>query len=350
GHQSRLLKQRRFAPFFWTQFLGAMNDNVFKIAFTSLVTYHASLFQNVDGKTAAFLISAIFIAPFLLFSATSGQIADKWDKARLIRFVKSLEIAIMALGAAGFLWASAPLLFVCTFLMGLHSTLFGPVKYAYLPQHLATRELVGGNGLVEMGTFVAILIGAIVGGELAGAGAGSLPWIGGVCLGLALLGRLVSTWVPQTPAAQPDLRINWNPLTETWRNLCIARTDRAVFQSLLGISWLWFLGATFLASFFNFAHDVLGAGPEHPVASAARRWLHARPGGVLSAPTWGKFWLALLGLYGRDGLRPLVPELALLPRAVPVHPVRFYCHTRYVYLAMSVLQGGHAKFDLGALG
>ena len=262
GHQSRLLKERRFAPFFWTQFLGAMNDNVFKIAFTSLVTYHASLFQNVDGKTAAFLISAIFIAPFLLFSATSGQIADKWDKARLIRFVKSLEIAIMAVGAAGFIWMSAPLLFVCTFLMGLHSTLFGPVKYAYLPQHLANHELVGGNGLVEMGTFVAILIGTIVGGEIAGAGAGSLPWLGGVCLGLALLGRWVSTWVPQTPAAQPDLRINWNPFTETWRNLRIARTDRAVFQSLLGISWLWFLGATFLASFFNFAHDVLRADPD----------------------------------------------------------------------------------------
>lgn len=262
GHQSRLLKERRFAPFFWTQFLGAMNDNVFKIAFTSLVTYHASLFQDVDGKTAAFLISAIFIAPFLLFSATSGQIADKWDKARLIRFVKTLEIAIMAVGAAGFIWTSAPLLYVCTFLMGLHSTLFGPVKYAYLPQHLANHELVGGNGLVEMGTFVAILVGTIVGGEMAGAGAGSLPWIGGVCVGLALLGRLVSTWVPQTPAAQPDLRINWNPFTETWRNLRIARTDRAVFQSLLGISWLWFLGATFLASFFNFARDVLGASPD----------------------------------------------------------------------------------------
>lgn len=262
GHQSRLLRERRFAPFFWTQFLGAMNDNVFKIAFTSLVTYHASLFQDVDGKTAAFLISAIFIAPFLLFSATSGQIADKWDKARLIRFVKTLEIAIMLVGAAGFIWTSAPLLYVCTFLMGLHSTLFGPVKYAYLPQHLANHELVGGNGLVEMGTFVAILVGTIVGGEMAGAGAGALPWIGGVCVTLALLGRLVSTWVPQTPAAQPDLRINWNPFTETWRNLQIARTDRAVFQSLLGISWLWFLGATFLASFFNFARDVLGANPD----------------------------------------------------------------------------------------
>ncbi|VVD76982.1 glycerol acyltransferase [Pandoraea aquatica] len=262
GHQSRLLKERRFAPFFWTQFLGAMNDNVFKIAFTSLVTYHASLFQDVDGKTAAFLISAIFIAPFLLFSATSGQIADKWDKARLIRFVKTLEIAIMVVGAAGFVWTSAPLLYVCTFLMGLHSTLFGPVKYAYLPQHLANHELVGGNGLVEMGTFVAILVGTIIGGELAGAGAGALPWIGGVCIGLAVLGRLVSTWVPQTAAAQPDLRINWNPFTETWRNLRIARNDRAVFQSLLGISWLWFLGATFLASFFNFSRDVLGANPD----------------------------------------------------------------------------------------
>ncbi|VVE21614.1 glycerol acyltransferase [Pandoraea iniqua] len=261
GHQSRLLRERRFAPFFWTQFLGAMNDNVFKIAFTSLVTYHATLFQNVDGKTAAFLISAIFIAPFLLFSATSGQIADKWDKARLIRFVKTLEIAIMVVGAAGFLWASAPLLYVCTFLMGLHSTLFGPVKYAYLPQHLGNHELVGGNGLVEMGTFVAILIGTIIGGEIAGVGASALPWLGGVCVTLALLGRLVSTWVPSTPAAQPDLRINWNPITETWRNLRIARSDRAVFLSLLGISWLWFLGATFLASFFNFSRDVLGANP-----------------------------------------------------------------------------------------
>ncbi|VVD59485.1 glycerol acyltransferase [Pandoraea pneumonica] len=261
GHQSRLLKERRFAPFFWTQFLGAMNDNVFKIAFTSLVTYHASLFQDVDGKTAAFLISAIFIAPFLLFSATSGQIADKFDKARLIRFVKTLEIAIMAVGAAGFLWASAPLLYVCTFLMGLHSTLFGPAKYAYLPQHLGDHELVGGNGLVEMGTFVAILIGTIIGGEIAGIGASALPWLGGVCVTLAVVGRFVSSWVPSTPAAQPDLKINWNPFTETWRNLRIARTERAVFLSLLGISWLWFLGATFLASFFNFSRDVLGANP-----------------------------------------------------------------------------------------
>ncbi|WP_423197491.1 MULTISPECIES: MFS transporter [unclassified Cupriavidus] len=260
--QFRLLGLRRFAPFFWTQFLGAMNDNVFKVAFTSLVTYHTALFEGVDAHSAAFLISAIFIAPFVLFSATSGQIADKIEKSRLIRLVKSLEIAIMLLGLAGFVWHSAPLLYLGTFLMGLHSTLFGPVKFAYLPQHLDQTELVGGNGLVEMGTFVAILLGTIVGGELAGLtrdGTVVGPhYVGLVCVALAVAGRLVSQRVPLSPAPQPDLRINWNPFTETWRNLMLARERRVVFLSLLGISWLWFLGATFLTSFFSFAKDVLG--------------------------------------------------------------------------------------------
>src|ERR1700712_3036325 len=162
--QFRLLRERRFAPFFWTQFLGALNDNVFKVGFTSLVTFQAARFSGVDPKTAAFLISAIFILPFVLLSATSGQIADKYDKAMLTRFVKNFEIVVMLIGGAGFWLHSAPLLYLCTFLMGVHSTVFGPVKYSYLPQHLSKSELVGGNGLVEMGTFVAILIGTIVGG------------------------------------------------------------------------------------------------------------------------------------------------------------------------------------------
>src|ERR1700710_503869 len=165
--QFRLLSERRFAPFFWTQFLGALNDNVFKVGFTSLVTFQAARFSGVDPKTAAFLISAIFIIPFVLFSATSGQVADKYDKATLTRFVKTFEIVVMLIGGAGFIWHSAPLLYVCTFLMGVHSTVFGPVKYSYLPQHLQATELVGGNGLVEMGTFVAILIETIVGGAAA---------------------------------------------------------------------------------------------------------------------------------------------------------------------------------------
>lgn len=261
--QFRLLGVRRFAPFFWTQFLGAMNDNVFKVAFTSLVTYHAALFEGVDPHSAAFLISAIFIAPFVLFSATSGQIADKIEKSRLIRLVKSLEIGIMLIGLAGFYLHSATLLYAGTFLMGLHSTLFGPVKFAYLPQHLDQTELVGGNGLVEMGTFVAILLGTLLGGELAGltgadgAVVGPL-YVGIICVVIAVAGRTVSQGVPVSPAPQPDLRINWNPFTETWRNLVLARQSRVVFLSLLGISWLWFLGATFLTSFFSFAKDVLG--------------------------------------------------------------------------------------------
>ena len=260
--QFSLLRERRFAPLFWTQFLGAMNDNVFKVAFTALVTYHASLFSGIDPHSAAFLISAVFIAPFVLFSATSGQLSDKYERSRIIRFVKSLEIAIMLLGAAGFLLKSAALLFAVTFLMGLHSTLFGPVKYAYLPQHLKEHELTGGNGLVEMGTFVAILIGTILGGELASGGASGLVPISIACVAIAVAGRIVSAWVPATPAPQPDLVINWNPVTETWRNLRLARDTRAVFLSLLGISWLWFFGATFLTSFFNFARDVLGGDPQ----------------------------------------------------------------------------------------
>ncbi|KVP44840.1 MFS transporter [Burkholderia ubonensis] len=260
--QFDLLRERRFAPFFTTQFLGALNDNVFKIGFTSLVTYHTARFSGVDAKTAAFLISAIFILPFVLFSATSGQIADKYDKARLTRFVKSFEIVLMLVGAAGFVTHGAALLYLCTFMMGMHSTLFGPVKYSYLPQHLGEHELVGGNGLVEMGTFIAILIGTIIGGAAAGlAGRGELV-LAVSCAAIALAGRIVAQRVPPTPAPQPDLAINWNPVSETWRNLGLARQNRTVFLSLLGISWLWFVGATFLTSFFNFAKDVLSASPD----------------------------------------------------------------------------------------
>ncbi|GAB6849095.1 MFS transporter [Paraburkholderia kururiensis] len=260
--QFRLLRERRFAPFFWTQFLGAMNDNVFKIGFTSLVTYQTARFSGVDPKTAPFLISAIFILPFVLLSATSGQIADKYDKAMLTRFVKTFEIAVMLVGGAGFWLHSAALLYTCTFLMGVHSTVFGPVKYAYLPQHLTNAELVGGNGMVEMGTFVAILVGTIAGGAAAGLPGNGAAVLACLCVSVALIGRFASAFVPPSTPSQPELRINWNPVGETWRNLTLARGNRTVFLSLLGISWLWFVGATFLASFFNFAKDVLSANPD----------------------------------------------------------------------------------------
>lgn len=262
GSQFRLLRERRFAPFFWTQFLGAMNDNVFKIGFTSLVTYQAARFAGVHADTAAFLISAIFILPFVLFSATSGQIADKYDKSMLTRFVKTFEIAVMLVGGAGFWLHNAVLLYLCTFLMGVHSTVFGPVKYAYLPQHLEQSELVGGNGMVEMGTFVAILLGTIMGGAAAGSDVHGAAILAFGCVAIAVIGRVASSFVPPSTPSQPELRINWNPISETWRNLKLARQNRTVFLSLLGISWLWFVGATFLSSFFRFAKDVLSANPD----------------------------------------------------------------------------------------
>jgi len=256
--QFSLLRERRFAPLFWTQFLGAANDNLFKFSFTLLATYHASEWGGLEGSTAGFVIGAIFITPFVLFSATSGQLADKIERGGLMRFVKNLEIAIMAIAATGFIGQHASLLYVSVFLMGLHSTLFGPVKYAYLPQHLDDGELTGGNGMVEMGTFVAILLGTIAGGLLVKSGPAGATTVAVGCLLLALLGRGAAHFIPHSPAPDPNLRINWNPFSETWRNLRLSAQNRAVFNSLLGISWLWFFGSIFLTSFTPFAHDVLG--------------------------------------------------------------------------------------------
>jgi 1-acyl-sn-glycerol-3-phosphate acyltransferase len=259
-NQFALLGQRRFAPFFWTQFLGACNDNVFKFAFTVLVTYRLSV-SWMPPALAGLVIGAIFIAPFLLFSATAGQLADKYDKAFLTRMVKNLEIVIMVLAAVGLFTMTVPVLLGCIFLLGLHSTIFGPVKFAYLPQHLNEHELTGGNGMVEMGTFVAILMGNVLGGFLIAlhptAVAPGAQAVAVVSFGLALLGRAVSQWVPPTPANAPGLKVNWNPFSETWRNLKLANENVVVFRSLLGISWMWFFGAVFLANFPAFAKEVL---------------------------------------------------------------------------------------------
>ena len=255
-NQFDLLRQRRFAPFFWTQFLGAGNDNLFKFALTVMVTYQIQVIW-LPPALAGLAIGALFILPFLLFSATSGQLADKYDKTVLIRFVKALEIAIMALAGWGFTRANVPVLLACVFLMGLHSTLFGPVKFAYLPQHLNERELTGGNGMVEMGTFVAILLGNVAGGLLIALPQTGAQWVAWACLALAVVGRVTAQFVPASPSTDPGLKINWNPVTETWRNLLLAHKNIVVFRSLLGISWMWFFGAVFLSQFPSFAKDVL---------------------------------------------------------------------------------------------
>ena len=262
GHpnQFALLGQRRFAPFFWTQFSGVANDNLFKFAFTVMVTYQLSV-SWLPPALAGLVIGALFILPFLLFSATSGQLTDKFEKTHIIRFVKNLEIAIMLVVAIGCfsdnLNVQVPVLLGCTFLMGLHSTLFCPVKFAYLPQALSERELTGGNGMVEMGTFVAILLGDIVGGLLVAIPDAGPRFVALACVSLALVGRSVAQFIPQAPATDPGLKINWNPVSETWRNLKLAHGNIVVFRSMLGISLMWFFGAVFLNQFPSFAKDVL---------------------------------------------------------------------------------------------
>ena len=254
-----LLHERRFGPLFWVQFLGAANDNVFKFAFTLLATYAAATWGGVDPRYAGFLIGALFIAPFVLFSATSGQLADKMEKSRLIRRLKDAEIAVMALAAAGLTLQWPLLIYTAMFLIGLQATVFGPVKYSYLPQHLAASELTRGNGLIEMATFIAILLGTIVAGMLINAFAATGAAVVAVAIvSLAIAGRTAAQWIPHSPAADAALVINWNPLSETLANLKLAHRDRTVFNSILGISWLWFFGSIFLTSLAPFARDVLG--------------------------------------------------------------------------------------------
>lgn len=257
--QFGLLKQKRFAPLFGTQFLGAFNDNLYKNALVVLLTFQAAQWTTIPVELLGNLAAGLFILPFFLFSATAGQLADKYDKAWLARLSKVLEIIIMGVAAAGFWLHSLSWLLAALFLLGLQSTLFGPVKYAILPQHLHEDELVGGNALIEAGTFVSILIGTLAGGLLAGAVAQPV-WIAVGGLAVAVLGYWYSRGIPDAPPPAPDLAVNWNPLTETWRSIRFASGNRTVFLSILGISWFWLYGALFLAQFPAYTKNVLGGG------------------------------------------------------------------------------------------
>ena len=263
-NQFDLLKQRRFGPFFSVQFLGAFNDNVYKNALVIMLTFQAASMTTMSSSLLVNLCAGLFILPFFLFSATAGQLADKYEKALLTRLVKVFEIVIMVIGALGFYFLHLELLLIALFMMGMHSTMFGPVKYAYLPQHLKKEELVGGNGLIDAGTFIAILLGTILGGVLIGIKPSGAMWVAATAIVVAVVGYWVSRSVLLSPAPSPELKINWNPLTETWANLKFLRTNRTVFLSILGISWFWFYGAMFLSQFPNFTKDVLG-GSEHVV-------------------------------------------------------------------------------------
>jgi len=255
--QFSLLRSRRFAPFFLTQALGAFNDNVFKNALVILITFGIAGLAAADVSFYVNLAAGLFILPFFLFSATAGQLAEKYEKARLIRWIKLLEIAIMALGAAALALRSIPGLLGVLFLLGTQAALFGPVKYAILPQHLREEELVGGNAWVEAGTFLAILLGTMLGGWLIARAGGTQAVALTVTL-VAVLGYLTSRAIPPAPATAPGLRINWNPITETWRNLRFLQTNRTVFLAVLGISWFWLYGAAFLSQLPAYTQQVLG--------------------------------------------------------------------------------------------
>ncbi len=241
--QFALLRQRRFAPFFVTQFLGAFNDNIFRNGLVILVTFQATQVAGMNASELANVAGALFILPYFLFSASAGQLADKFEKSRLIRLIKLVEIVLMLGAAAAFVAGSYVSLLFVLFLMGCQSTMFGPVKYAYLPQQLASEELVGGNALVESGTYIAIILGLIVGGISVAIDPGTRIVLSSCLVGVAVLGYIASRGVPVTRAVDPELRFNWNSWSETWRIVAFARKDRSVFLSILGISWFWFFGS-----------------------------------------------------------------------------------------------------------
>ncbi|MFL6593023.1 MAG: MFS transporter [Luteimonas sp.] len=257
--QFALLGQRRFGPFFATQLLGAFNDNVFRNATIVLITSQLGL--SIDQASLyTNLAPALFILPFFLFSALAGQFAEKYEKTRLIRWIKLFEIAAMSLAAWGFYAHHASLLLVVLFLMGLHSTMFGPIKYSILPQALQPEELVGGNGLVETGTALAILFGMILGGSLMLSPDNGPAYASIAVIGIAVVGYLASRAIPAAPPTAPSLEINWNVATETWRILALCRRQRAVWNSVLGISWFWFFGTALTAQLPVYAQTNLGGG------------------------------------------------------------------------------------------
>lgn len=249
--QTSLLTQRRFLPYFITQFFGAFNDNIFKNVLLLLVAFAGSGALPISSDLFINLAAGLFILPFFLFSASAGVLADKYEKSWFIRRVKLLEIAIMCIGAIGFITESYSVLLLILFLMGTQSAFFGPVKYALLPQQLKSNELVPGNALVETGTFLAILLGTLGAGMIASADNARHIAAAAVIL-FALCGYWASRSIPEAPASAPELTFRWRPISQTHHTLAIARSDRIIFQSMMAISWFWFLGAAYLTQFPNF--------------------------------------------------------------------------------------------------
>jgi MFS family permease len=258
--QLHLLAERRFWPLFWTQFLGAFNDNLFKNALVILIAYRSMTLLGISSATIVVACAGIFIFPFFLFSATAGQLADHYPKWILMRWVKVWEIGVMVLAGVGFATDNLALLLTVLFLMGMQSTFFGPAKYAILPELLDDETLVGGNALVAMATFLAILLGTITGGVVIAGGDVWVSRLGLMVVAVATAGFVTSLFIKKMPAANPELPVRLNPVKPTFEILKLTRSVRPVFVSVLAISWFWFLGASFLSLLPNFSKDVLGGG------------------------------------------------------------------------------------------
>ncbi|MEQ1158062.1 MFS transporter [Acinetobacter johnsonii] len=245
-NNEHLLSTRRFLPMFITQFFGALNDNVYKQALLLVITYGWINQQAADVSTLNNLAALLFILPYFIFSATAGQIADKFERSQLIRGIKILEIVIMLIGSAGFLLGNLWLLLLALFMMGTHSTFFGPIKYAILPEILKPNELMSGNALFQSGTSIAILIGMILGGAVISVSQGNLIWISLTVVIIAVLGYLSSRFILKQQVSSPDLKIDWNFFRTSFQTLKYAKSLPLIFMILLGNSWYWFYGATYL--------------------------------------------------------------------------------------------------------
>ena len=253
-----LLRCRRFLPLFVAQFLGAANDNMFKNALVILIVYRLGQGMAVAPQILVTVAAGLFILPFFLLSATAGQVSDRFEKTGLIKLVKLVEVGVSALGLWALMATSVPAMLAVLFCFGIQAAFFGPLKYAVLPEHLAERELVGGNALIEGGTFIAILLGTVAGGLLILMDNGIIL-VSGLMLLLAVGGFGASLFLPKARAGNPAVKVSANIITETWEVLRLIRARRDVFLAVLGISWFWLMGATFLAQFPAFAKDVLVA-------------------------------------------------------------------------------------------
>jgi 1-acyl-sn-glycerol-3-phosphate acyltransferase len=255
ANQFRLLRERRFLPFFFTQAFGAFNDNLLKNVLIILVTYQAARWSSMAPSLLTNIAAGLFIAPFVIFSGIAGQVGERFDKTLVLKCVKALEVAIMGVAAIGFLQHRVALLLFAVCMMGVHSTFFAPAKYGLLPQVLNAQELIGGNAMLETGTFLAILLGTLAAGLLAGNA--NTSWIAGSLFLVALLGLATSLAIPRSPSLAPQQRLDFNPWTSTLDNLRAARESRPVLLSILGMSWFWFFGALLLTQLPLYCHDVL---------------------------------------------------------------------------------------------